>query len=68
MTLRELGAKYIYLADLTLDDETTVKQLVDLMEKYGQEVARKYYHEGVADAVLGKPKRDLFCEKTNLPS
>jgi hypothetical protein len=69
MTLRELGAKYVYLADLTLNDETSVKQIIDLLEAYGEAVAEQYYLQGKTDMILGKPKDRLFEKKSiNLPN
>lgn len=71
-TIRERAAKAVYDADLTLNDDTSVKQIIDLLEAFGEDVARTYYHEGIADSVLGKPKKELFCDKIknkeNLPS
>lgn len=58
-TLRETAARYVYEADLDLNDATTVKQLVDVMEAYGKDVALKYYRKGVSDGILNKVERNL---------
>ena len=63
MTLRELAARHVYLADLTLNDDTSVTQIIDLLERFGIEVAEHYYQLGKTDAVLHKPKERLFEKK-----
>jgi hypothetical protein len=61
--LRELAAKYLYEADLDLNDSTTVKQIIDLMEAYGVEIGRRYYTKGVGDCALGRVSEKL-CGNT----
>lgn len=62
-TLRETAARFLYNADLDLNDSTTVKQLVDLMEEYGKEIGRRYYTKGVGDCALGRVSEKL-CGNT----
>jgi hypothetical protein len=64
-TMREKAAKVLWLKDISLTDEITVKEIVDLLEHFGFEIAREYYYKGVGDSMIGKVVQELTFEKTD---
>lgn len=68
LSLRELAARCLYNADLNITEDISVKQIVDMMETYGAEVAELYYRQGISDTVMNRVHRDkLFCERPIAP-
>lgn len=67
LVMRERAAKCLYEADLKLNDEMSIRELVDLLEKFGNSVARDYYQCGVSDAVLNRVNNRLCGNLSDNP-
>ena len=63
--LREKAARMIYEADLDMGN-TTVKELMDIMERFGALTGEYFYREGVGDAVTNQVKERLFPENQSV--
>jgi polyhydroxyalkanoate synthesis regulator phasin len=58
--LRNQAAKIFYEADINLSENTSVKELIDVMVRYGELAAREYYRKGVSDALLNRVDETLL--------
>jgi hypothetical protein len=56
--IRETASRHLYESDLDLDNDTSVTDIIDLMERFGTQIAQEYYRKGVSDSILNRVERN----------